>query len=319
MFLLDCGSSISIIKLETLRDDAMLRVLDDPITIVGTGEGTTFAKYYVELTIAGYIKHVFFVVEDDFNIDQQGILGSDFCHEQKALINYDSHKLVVHRTFFDIHTELSSLGTVKVPVRIVQTQNFGFDSDSSCESESAHESDEPPNSASESDHSETKSLSDSLDDVSAISTDNSELTENTGSSEQKAKIPINNFCAMNPDTLPGAQSGTEMRVPKESEEDSPATESEDPGSESEENLPASSFLLPKVPIESDDSDDDYKSCLGDDDREVADNQLVNSNSAAYPAEKVTFLEKNLQNKVFDVGLPIKRVLAYRPPFRYHFW
>lgn len=120
-FLLDCGSSVSIIKAEALEDDARVHVLKNPIGIEGIGNGIIYTKNYIELTLDSNIHHVFLVVQDNFKIDQMGIIGSDFCHEQGAVINYQNHTLNVDKATFEIQTVLTSLGNVKIPVRIAKS------------------------------------------------------------------------------------------------------------------------------------------------------------------------------------------------------
>lgn len=140
-FLLNCGASVSLIKLEALADDVLVHILAKPIGIEGIGKGTIYTSHYVELTLQPNIHDVFLVVKDDFKNDQSGIIGSDFCHEQDAVIDYQDHILKVKSTIFEIQTIVTSLGRVKIPIRIAQTlkktNESEYSSDESCDSEVA--------------------------------------------------------------------------------------------------------------------------------------------------------------------------------------
>jgi len=83
--LYDSCSTISLMKLEKLKDDTL--IYENKIALTGiTGHKIhTLGKVYATINVDEHtIKHAFYVVKDDFPIEYERILGIDFLRKQKA-------------------------------------------------------------------------------------------------------------------------------------------------------------------------------------------------------------------------------------------
>ena len=143
-FLIDTASSISLIKLIALKDDAIVSILEKPLEIEGIGDGTTKIKWFIDLNLEGKLVRTFFVVDDDFKIDQDGIIGNDFVHDPKVRFDFHKKVLKIDKTKFKINSEKKTL-CMKTKNSLVQTidefSNTDEESSSSGETDSNVSSD----------------------------------------------------------------------------------------------------------------------------------------------------------------------------------
>jgi len=90
--LYDSGSTISLMKLKTLKDDALIYENKIALTGIIGHKIYTLGKFHATINVDGHtIKHVFYVVKDDFPIEYEGILGIDFLQKQKAKCDLGSN------------------------------------------------------------------------------------------------------------------------------------------------------------------------------------------------------------------------------------
>ncbi|XP_077264813.1 uncharacterized protein LOC143898889 [Temnothorax americanus] len=102
--LYDSGSTISLIKLNALKDDAS--VYEDRIALTGiTGHKIhTIGKVYATIeTNKLKIKHAFYVVGEDMAIEYDGILGIDFLRTHAASCDYEQMQLKIKEETFKLH------------------------------------------------------------------------------------------------------------------------------------------------------------------------------------------------------------------------
>jgi len=102
--LYDSGSTISLIKLKQLRDDAL--IYEDKIALTGiTGHKIhTIGKTYVTIELDGRrLKHAFYVVGDDTPIEHEGILGIDFLRKHTVTCDYSNSQLKIGNTVLKLH------------------------------------------------------------------------------------------------------------------------------------------------------------------------------------------------------------------------
>jgi len=101
--LYDSGSTISLTKLKTLKDNAL--IYENKIVLTGiTGHKIhTLGKVYATINVDGHtIKHAFYVVKDDFPIEYEGILGIDFLQKQKTKCDLGKKQLRIGNEIFKL-------------------------------------------------------------------------------------------------------------------------------------------------------------------------------------------------------------------------
>ncbi|EFN69991.1 Retrovirus-related Pol polyprotein from transposon 412, partial [Camponotus floridanus] len=87
--LYDSGSTISLIKLKNLKDDALIYEEKTALTGISGHKIYTLGKLYATIKINDHkIKHAFYIIKDDIAIEHDGILGIDFLKKQTAACDY---------------------------------------------------------------------------------------------------------------------------------------------------------------------------------------------------------------------------------------
>jgi len=102
--LYDSGSTISLIKLKLLRDDAL--IYENKIALTGiTGHKIyTIGKTYATIELDGRrLKHAFYVIGDDTPIEHEGILEIDFLRKHTVTCNYSNNRLQIGSTVLKLH------------------------------------------------------------------------------------------------------------------------------------------------------------------------------------------------------------------------
>jgi len=102
--LYDSGSTISLIKLRQLKDDAL--IYENKIALTGiTGHKVyTIGKTYATIELDGRrLKHAFHVVRDDTPIEHEGILGIDFLRKHTVTCDYSKNRLQIGSTVLKLH------------------------------------------------------------------------------------------------------------------------------------------------------------------------------------------------------------------------
>lgn len=97
LFIVDCGSDISIIKANRIKS-TQIYYPDEKCNIIGIGHGSisTIGTTHTDLLVEGMkIPHKFHIVEDNFPIPTDGIIGRDFLVNYRCKINYESWLLEV--------------------------------------------------------------------------------------------------------------------------------------------------------------------------------------------------------------------------------
>lgn len=97
--LVDCGASISLIKLNCLAPDTTVIELDKPCTVVGLGNGVIKIDYVTYLTL-GNIEHPFFIINNEVTLNEDGILGCDFFATQNAVLDFKNNFLLFNGNKF---------------------------------------------------------------------------------------------------------------------------------------------------------------------------------------------------------------------------
>lgn len=101
LFIVDCGSDISIVKANKIKS-SQIYYPSEKCEIIGIGHGniSTIGTTYANILLNGLqIPHKFHIVEDNFPIPTDGILGRDFLVNYKCKIDYDSWLLKVTTNF----------------------------------------------------------------------------------------------------------------------------------------------------------------------------------------------------------------------------
>jgi len=102
--LYDSGSTISLMKLKKLKDDAL--IYENKIAFTGiTGhEIHTLGKVYATINVDGHtIKHAFYVINDDTPIEHDGILGIDFLRKHPVKCNFQKAELRIKNAVMKLH------------------------------------------------------------------------------------------------------------------------------------------------------------------------------------------------------------------------
>lgn len=116
-FIIDCGTDISIFKISKLNPNYLIN-LTERIRLTGITDDTieTIASAETDLYFEGglYIKHKFHLVNDEFPIMTDGILGRDFLSSHRCIIHYESWLLK-----FNVNNE-------EITIPIYDNLNNGF-------------------------------------------------------------------------------------------------------------------------------------------------------------------------------------------------
>jgi len=102
--LYDSGSTISLMKLRKLKDDAL--IYENKIALTGiTGHRIhTLGKVYATINVDGHtIKHAFYVIRDDTPIEHDGILGIDFLRKHPVKCDFQKAELKIKNTVMKLH------------------------------------------------------------------------------------------------------------------------------------------------------------------------------------------------------------------------
>jgi len=102
--LYDSGSTISLIKLKQLRDDAL--IYENKIALTGiTGHKIyTIGKMYATIELDGRrLKHAFYVIGDDTPIEREGILRIDFLRKHIVTCDYSNNRLQIGNAVLELH------------------------------------------------------------------------------------------------------------------------------------------------------------------------------------------------------------------------
>jgi len=128
--LYDSGSTISLIKLNTLKDETL--IYEDRVTLTGvTGHKIqTIGKIHATIKLNKQrIKHSIYVVRDDFPIEQDGILGIDFLRQQSATCDYARNHIAIGDNTLKLHASetIHLRPRSETIIRAITDQNFiGF-------------------------------------------------------------------------------------------------------------------------------------------------------------------------------------------------
>jgi len=102
--LYDSGSTISLIKLRQLKDDALIYEKRIALTGITGHKVHTIGKTYATIKLGGRrLKHAFYVVSDDTPIEHEGILGIDFLRKHNVTCDYTNSRLQIGSTILKLH------------------------------------------------------------------------------------------------------------------------------------------------------------------------------------------------------------------------
>jgi len=102
--LYDSGSTISLIKLKNLKDDAL--IYENKIALTGiTGHKIhTLGKIYATINADEHtIKHAFYVIKDDTPIEHDGILGIDFLRKHPVKCDFQKAELRIKNAVMKLY------------------------------------------------------------------------------------------------------------------------------------------------------------------------------------------------------------------------
>jgi len=102
--LYNSGSTISLIKLKQLRDDAL--IYENKIALIGiTGHKVyTIGKMHATIELdSRRLKHAFYVIGDDTPIEHEGILGIDFLRKHTVTCDYSKSRLQIGSAILRLH------------------------------------------------------------------------------------------------------------------------------------------------------------------------------------------------------------------------
>ena len=100
-FLVDSGAESNLIKIGILPPDIEINI-DEPLYLVGIGPKVMPTLGCVELKILG-VSARFLVVEDNFQMPENGLLGAEFFTKANATINFKDQKLEANNKSTPLH------------------------------------------------------------------------------------------------------------------------------------------------------------------------------------------------------------------------
>ena len=104
-FLLDTGSDLSLLKINALKLDKVCINKNNVRTLLGIGNTPihTLGEVFIDLfTGKKIIEHKFHIVSENFPVDAEGVIGNDFLTINRAILNYNSNKLVINNELIDM-------------------------------------------------------------------------------------------------------------------------------------------------------------------------------------------------------------------------
>jgi len=103
-FLLDTGATLTLIKIEHLKEDTLIREKQLVLTGVTRHKIYTLGKIKAIVILGNReIRHTMHVVKDDFPIDYEGILGIDFLTKQRAKCDHGKGRVRIGDVSFKFH------------------------------------------------------------------------------------------------------------------------------------------------------------------------------------------------------------------------
>lgn len=135
--LVDTGADISVLKLGQILNGQIDETTTTQLSGVGQGLTTTLGKIHTDLKIEELlIPHSFHVVEDDFPIPSDGIIGMDFLREYKCLLDYqdDQDWIVLRSKNLPQHVAIAMRGapqinSISLPARSEVIRQVNIQSD----------------------------------------------------------------------------------------------------------------------------------------------------------------------------------------------
>jgi len=103
-FLFDTGATISLIKLKTLKNEAVIH--EEKIKLTGiTGHSLeTIEKAYLHVKLNnGKIRHPVYVIKDDTPLEYDGIIGADFIRKNSVTCDYGTKRIRIGDTSFKLN------------------------------------------------------------------------------------------------------------------------------------------------------------------------------------------------------------------------
>lgn len=101
-FLLDTGATLTLIKVGRLKGNTQMK--EERMTGITGHKIQTLGKIKVTIILEDQeIKHIMYVVKDDFPIDYEGILGIDFLKKQQAKCDHGRAQLRIGKVTHKLH------------------------------------------------------------------------------------------------------------------------------------------------------------------------------------------------------------------------
>jgi len=102
-FLLDTGATLTLVKIGNLKSDTKMR--DERIALTGVmgHKIYTLGKIRATISLGEKIRHIMYVVKDDFPIDYEGIFGIDFLTKQQVKCDHGKKKLRIGDVTLKLH------------------------------------------------------------------------------------------------------------------------------------------------------------------------------------------------------------------------
>jgi len=103
IMLVDTGATITLMKIKHLKGETL--IYDEKVTLIGATGQTTDTLGVIKARIPlgnKLIKHKVHIVEDNFSIRHEGILGADFLQKYVTHWNYPKRQLTIEGTIFKL-------------------------------------------------------------------------------------------------------------------------------------------------------------------------------------------------------------------------
>lgn len=250
--LIDTGCVLSLIKPSVLQDDVQCTALKKPVILEGIGEGVQTATHFVELKLNNKLRHTFFIVSDNFSIDQDGILGDDFFSSNKAVIDYRNNKLKCKNFNFPLLRRSKLNVSIRTVTRSNPHERYQNDdstelSSVSDESEMSEDSSRGSESCEEFDnHEDNHSISD--DENNEISTEINVYNDLSEASSQS--LSEEDFSDSNSESGLGDDVAHSSNTDSEFSSDSESDSCDDAGESPASTFDSSKAVMIKIPKQS---------------------------------------------------------------------
>ncbi|KAL6268001.1 hypothetical protein P5V15_001079 [Pogonomyrmex californicus] len=99
-FLLDTDATLTLIKVENLKGDTLMRKNRLALTRV---TGHKIHTLGISATIKREIRHIMYVIRDDFFINYEGILGFNFLNKQRAKCDHSKKQVHIGNITFKLY------------------------------------------------------------------------------------------------------------------------------------------------------------------------------------------------------------------------